>query len=224
MMKAGPAVIFDFDGVIADSETQHFLAFQRAFTERGWDLSKEAYYERYLGFSDREVFEVVAAEQHEVVSPAALEALIAFKGRAYAALVSAGPVLCPGADQVIRRLHPHFPLAIASSAFAYEIVEFLDATRLRSYFQAVVGAEDVRASKPAPDAYLEAARRLRISPAECVAIEDSPWGLDSARTAGLRTIGITHTYPADRLGSADVIVDHHDAISESFIRARVFRT
>ena len=83
----------------------------------------------------------------------------------------------------------------------------------------MVGAEDVGASKPAPDPYLEAARRLQIAAAACVAIEDSPWGLDSARMAGLRTIGVTHTYPAERLASADVVVLSLDAISGSLIRS-----
>ena len=217
--EAGPAVIFDFDGVIADSEGQHLRAFQHALAERGWPLSESDYYERYLGYSDREVFEVVAAERSEHLAPADLAHLIALKGRAYAELLSAGSVLCPGAEQAIRRLAEHFPLAIASAAFAHEIVEVLEAWSLRPFFAAIVGAEDVTNSKPSPDPYLEAARRLGLAPEVCVAIEDSPWGLDSARAAGLRAIGVTHSYPRDRLTSAHVVVSSLDEITVTFVRA-----
>ena len=224
LMKMEPpgsirAIIFDFDGVIADSESQHFRAFQQTFAERGWNLSEQDYYESYLGYSDREVFEMVARERGDQLPAEELDRLIASKGRAYAGLLSAGPELCPHAADVIRRLAQHFPLAIASSAFAHEIVEVLEAKELLSCFKVIVGAEDVAESKPSPAPYLEAARRLGIPPDACVAIEDSPWGLESAHRAGLRTIGITHTYPAARLTGADVVVHSLDEITESFIRS-----
>jgi phosphoribosylformimino-5-aminoimidazole carboxamide ribotide isomerase len=217
------AVIFDFDGVIADSEAQHFRAFQQVLAEHGWDLSQADYYERYLGYSDREVFALMARERGAPLPATELEALMAAKGRAFARLVSTGAELCPGAEDAIRRLGRRFPLAIASSAFAHEIVEVLDAAGLLSCFTAVVGAEDVAESKPSPAPYLEAARRLGIAPERCVAIEDSPWGLESAQRAGLRTIGITHTYPAARLSMADAIVRSLDDITESFVRELLSR-
>ncbi len=213
------AVIFDFDGVIADSEAQHFRAFQQVLAERGWALSQADYYDRYLGYSDRDLFELVARERGEPLSAGDLEQLIASKGRAYAGLISAGAVLCPGADDVIRRLAKKFPLGIASAAFAREIVEVLQSTNLLSCFQKIVGAEDVAQSKPSPAPYLEAARRLGVSPEACVAIEDSPWGLESARRAGMRTIGVTHTYPAERLTEADVVIQSLDEITDGFIRS-----
>jgi HAD superfamily hydrolase (TIGR01509 family) len=212
-------VIFDFDGVIADSESQHLRAFQQTFAERGWQLSEQDYYRSYLGYSDREVFAMVAHERGEPLPAEELDRLIASKGRVYASLISAGPELCPHAADVILRLAQHFPLAIASSAFAHEIVEVLEATALLSCFRVIVGAEDVAESKPSPAPYLEAARRLGLPPDACVAIEDSPWGLESARAAGLRTIGITHTYPGARLTAADAIVQSLDEITGEFVLA-----
>ncbi|HUR20141.1 MAG TPA: HAD-IA family hydrolase [Vicinamibacterales bacterium] len=222
------AVIFDFDGVIADSEGEHLRAFQQTFGERGWELSEADYYGRYLGYSDREVIEMVAREHGAPLPSEELERVIAVKGHAFARIRAsrhdghAG--LCPGAADVIRRLGEHFPLAIASSAFAHEIVEVLEAAELLSCFKVIVGAEDVAESKPSPAPYLEAARRLGIPPEACMAIEDSPWGLESAHRAGLRTIGITHTYPAARLTNADVIVKSLDEITESFVRDLLART
>ena len=80
-------------------------------------------------------------------------------------------------------------------------------------FRAVVGADDVTSGKPAPEPYVKAAALLGVAPASAVAIEDSKWGLESARAAGLRTIGITTTYPASALAVADLIVDSLDEIT-----------
>ena len=212
------AVIFDFDGVIADSESLHFRAFQQTFGERGWNLTEPDYYGRYLGYSDREVFEMVARENGHPLAAEELDRLIASKGRAYSRLIGDGPALCPGAADLIHRLDQHFPLAIASSAFAHEITEVLEATGLLAHFKVIVGAEDVDESKPSPAPYLEAARRLGIPPDACVAIEDSPWGLESAHRAGLKTIGVTHTYQAARLNAADAVIRSLDEVTESFVR------
>ena len=212
------AVVFDFDGVIADSEAHHFRAFQRTLVERGSTLSERDYYERYLGYADREVFDLLARERGETLSRAELEGLVAAKGRAYAAFSSEGPALCTGAADAIHRLSQHFPLGIASAALGHEIVQVLERAGLRSSFKTIVGAEDVAESKPSPAPYLEAAKRLGVPPLSCVAIEDSPWGLESARRAGLKAIGVTHTYRASQLAAAHVVIDSLDPVTESFVR------
>jgi beta-phosphoglucomutase len=211
-------VIFDFDGVIADSEGLHFRAFQRTLEERGSSLTERDYYDRYLGFADREVFDHVARARGEVLSRVDLEALVAAKGRTYASLIAEGPALCNGAADAIHRLSQHFPLGIASAAFGHEIVQVLETAGLRSSFKTIVGVEDVAESKPSPAPYLEAAKRLGVPPASCVAIEDSPWGLESALRAGLKAIGVTHTYRAPQLAAAHVVIDSLDALTESFVR------
>jgi beta-phosphoglucomutase-like phosphatase (HAD superfamily) len=100
-----------------------------------------------------------------------------------------------------------------------EILRVLERERLAHYFATVVAAGDTPAGKPAPDPYLRAvdllsaAAGVRIRPRDCVAIEDSQWGLQSARAAGLRTVAITHTYPAAALPAAELVVDHLDAVT-----------
>jgi beta-phosphoglucomutase len=127
-------------------------------------------------------------------------------------------VLFPSADATIRRLATVLPLGIASGALRAEIVRVLDRAGLTRFFEAIVAAGDTAAGKPAPDPYLRAVSLLsaaigRPLPArECVAIEDSRWGLESARAAGLRTVGVTHTYPADELGQADLVVANLDVL------------
>jgi beta-phosphoglucomutase len=212
------AVVFDFDGVIVDSEGLHLRAFQMAIADRGWTLTKADYYARFLGFSDRDLFDLFALVQGQKLSPAEIDGLVEAKGQAFAELIRAGAVLCPGADACIRRLEAVYPLAIASAAFSHEIVQALEGAGLRQCFRAIVGVDDVAQSKPSPEPYLEAASRLGIASAQCVAIEDSPWGLESARAAGLKAIGVTHTYPTDRLTQADIVIDSLDEVTESFVR------
>ena len=112
------------------------------------------------------------------------------------------------------------PLAIASGALRAEIMRVLDREDLAGFFPVVVAAEDTPASKPAPDPYLRAVERMAaatgvaLAPSECVAIEDSRWGLESARAAGLRTVAITHTYPADTLtDAAEAVILHLDQLT-----------
>jgi beta-phosphoglucomutase-like phosphatase (HAD superfamily) len=102
------------------------------------------------------------------------------------------------------------PIAIASGALRAEIRRTLDRERLTSCFKFILGAEDSPASKPAPDPYQRAVALLgqsidRLRPSECVAVEDSPWGLQSARAAGLRTVGVAQTYDRAML-QADLVI------------------
>jgi beta-phosphoglucomutase len=221
-------VIFDFDGVLADSEGLHLRAFQRTFNARGWTLTDDEYYATYLGWSDRDVALIFAKANGLVLSRQDLSSMLAEKEAAYAELLEEGDVLYAGAAPAIRRLAECFPLAIASGSLSREIHDALSTAGLAAaegerdlsrYFAAIVGADHVQEGKPAPDAYLEAARRLKLPPSQCVAIEDSPWGLESARTAGARTIGITTTYSAPRLTGADRIISSLDELTPRFVRA-----
>jgi len=126
-------------------------------------------------------------------------------------------VLFPGAADAVRRLAAAGPLAIASGALHDEILRVLRREALDTCFTSIVGAEDAEASKPSPAPYRKAVERLaartgRTDPGCYVAIEDSHWGLESARTAGLKTVAVTHTYPADTL-TADWTVANLDVLS-----------
>lgn len=204
-MSALDAVIFDFDGVIADSERLHLRAFQAVLEPTAVTLSAEAYYAHYLGYDDHGVFRHLFRDQAQPLAAGTLEALVDAKGRQYEALAAAGAMLFPGAADFIRSLAAAVPLAIASGAQTREIEHVLAAASLRGCFITVVGADQTPASKPAPDPYLEAFRRLQahaggtLAARRTVAIEDSRWGLESARGAGLRTVAVTTSYAADVL-------------------------
>jgi HAD superfamily hydrolase (TIGR01509 family) len=212
------AIVFDFDGVIADSEPLHFAAFRDVLAAEGVALTREAYYADYLGFDDAGVFEAVANERGRPWTAPALDALTKRKALRLEELERGRSVLFPGAAAVIKMAAAAMPIAIASGARGDEIRRVLEREQLQRYFTAVVAAEDTPASKPAPDPYLRAMQLLAaaaggaLQGAECVAIEDSRWGLESARAAGMRTVGITHSYPAAELASADLVISSLDSL------------
>lgn len=218
-MSALQAIIFDFDGVIANSERLHLLAFQQTLDGTPLTLASDAYYAHYLGFDDHGVFRQLAADQGQRLDQGALDALVAAKGHRYDALAAAGEMLFPGAAAFIRAAAAHVPIAVASGAQTHEIDDVLGKAGLRAHFLAVVGADQTPNSKPAPDPYLEAFARLgRITgrgllPTRTVAIEDSRWGLESARAAGLRTVAVATTYPAEVLTAhAELVVGGLDVL------------
>jgi HAD superfamily hydrolase (TIGR01509 family) len=206
------AIVFDFDGVIANSEPLHFAAFRDVLAEQGIELSKADYYGRYLGYDDVGVFRVVAADRHLHWTIDRLANLTTEKAARVERLERETSILFPGADAVIRRAAARVPLAIASGALGVEIRRVLDRANLTSSFRAIVAAGESPAGKPAPEPYARALALLSeqlgtaLPPASCVAIEDSVWGLMSAKAAGLRTVGVLHTYGRDELDTADLII------------------
>jgi beta-phosphoglucomutase len=130
-------------------------------------------------------------------------------------------VLFPGASEFIREAAAAVPIAIASGAQRHEIVEIVDGAGLAGTFLAIVASGDTPESKPSPDPYRLAFERLCASsgrpldPRRTVAIEDSRWGLESARGAGLRLVGVTTSYPAHELADAELIVAGLNALTLS---------
>jgi HAD superfamily hydrolase (TIGR01509 family) len=220
------AIIFDFDGVIANSEPLHFQAFRDVLAGEGVSLAEPDYYARYLGYDDLGVFKAVGDERGAGWTAARVRELAARKAarlEALEAMDQDASVLFPGAADAIKRAAAAAPLAIASGAIGAEIRRVLERERLAEYFTVIVAAEDTPSSKPAPDPYLRAVALLAdiadradggdpVTAAECVAIEDSRWGLESARAAGLRTVGVAQTYAAHELAIADLVIGSLDAL------------
>jgi beta-phosphoglucomutase len=204
-MAALQAIVFDFDGVIADSERLHLRSYQDILAPEGITISTEEYLERYLGYDDHGVFKAVGRDKGVAMDDRRVAELIARKGERYESLSAAGEMLFPGAADFIRTAAAAVPIAIASGALTHEIQEVLDRAGLLPLFPVIVGADQTERSKPHPDPYLTAFARLRAQSGRdlvawrSVAIEDSRWGLVSARGADLRCVAVTNTYPAAEL-------------------------
>ena len=213
------AIVFDFDGVIADSEPLHLRAYQQALAEDGIELTRTDYYAKYLGYDDVGMLQTLASERGIAMGERRITELVARKGIKLQAMLQADSVLFPGAREFVRMAAAAVPIAIASGALRHEIDEILEAAGIADLFVAIVAAGDTPQSKPSPAPYLLAFERLRdaagsdLDPQRCVAIEDSRWGLESARGAGLRCVGVTNTYPAAELTEAELVVDGLKALT-----------
>lgn len=218
-MKSLQAIVFDFDGVIANSEPLHLQAFQLALAEAGMELTAAEYFERYLGYDDVGMIESLARDRGVPMNARRVTELVTRKGILLQELMRADAVLFPGAARFVREAAARVPIAIASGALRHEIDEILTAAGLDALFTDIVASGDTPQSKPSPAPYLLAFTRLQartgreIDPLRTVAIEDSRWGLESARGAGLRCVGVTNSYAAHELPGAELIVDGLDALT-----------
>ena len=206
------AIVLDFDGVVANSEPLHLRAFQEVLAIEGQALSAQEYYDVYVGLDDMGMFRAFA-EHHGLPGDAAwVRQMVASKAARMQALLAEGSPLFAGAADRIRELAAVVPVAIASGALRHEILQVLEGAGLTSAFSLIVAAGETARGKPAPDPYARAVALLAqqtgvaIDPSRVVAVEDTIQGLASAREAGLRTVAVTTTHPAEALGEADAIV------------------
>ncbi|HEY7191806.1 MAG TPA: HAD family phosphatase [Vicinamibacterales bacterium] len=219
MSGALQAIIFDFDGVIANSEPLHLMAFQHVLQSAGVELTPADYYARYLGFDDEGVFEAIARDRGLAMSAADVAGLVTRKGDRMEEMLHSGSVLFPGAIEFIREAAAAVPIGIASGALRHEILEIITGAGAANLFSTVVASGDTPRSKPSPEPYRLAFEQLcasagrRLDPRCSVAIEDSRWGLESAQGAGLRLVGVTTSYPAHELAGAELIVSGLDGLT-----------
>jgi len=204
------AVVFDFDGVLVDSEPLHYRALRDCLRPEGIEIDEEEYLREYLAYNDRETVRIALGRHGIPYDPALVEAVAARKARIFDAAL-AGVSFFPGARELVQTLSAEMPLAIASGALRGEIEAILRAGGLRQHFASVVGAEDVTQGKPHPEPYLTAAARLGrvaegLRPEDCLAFEDSVAGIEAARAAGMKVVAVTNSYPRPKLAAAHRIV------------------
>ncbi|MGC9194137.1 MAG: HAD family hydrolase [Syntrophobacteraceae bacterium] len=206
------AVIFDCDGVLVDTEPLHYAAFQEVLVPLGLGHDYARYLKHFVGFDDRDAFVHAFSETGRQLSADSLVRLIQAKSAALARLIGQGTPSFPGVVELVKELKDRgIPLAVASGALRHEVEAFLSSLGLQGIFRVIAGADDVEKSKPAPQTYLLALERLRdfygpIDARNCIAIEDTPAGIQSAKTAGMRVVGITNSFPASDLAGADKVI------------------
>ena len=209
------AIIFDFNGVIADDETPHVCCFQQALAEAGLALTKEDYYGAYVGMDERTCTRMLLARRDGTCDEAEVFRIGERKAelfRAHAALHKLE--LFPGVVGFVKAAKGRYRLAIASGGRRAQIDEALSGTKIQCDFDVIVAAEDCPIGKPDPAIYLLTRERLNaghrsehdIVPEECLVFEDSLAGIRSARAAGMRVLGLATTYPLDKLHEADCII------------------
>jgi beta-phosphoglucomutase len=214
-------IVFDFDGVLANSEPLHLRAYQAVLSKLGITLTRDEYYTNYLGYDDEGVFAQLFERHGLRVDSDGIQALIEEKtgvfDRTMEENIKNGGILYAGAAACVERMASRYPLGIASGALRHEIEAILRGAQLDQHFHFIVASGETPEGKPAPDPYRRAAALHGVAPDECVAIEDSRWGIESAKAAGLICIGITTTYARDELPGADLIVGSLDEFTPDLI-------
>jgi beta-phosphoglucomutase len=199
-------ILFDFNGVIVDDESQHCDALIATLAEYGYVLDRDAYYRDYLGFDDRECFRFTFERIGRPQDETALRDAIARKHSQYERAIRSSMRLVPGAaDFVESAALDGFQLAIVSGALRSEIELVLELAGLRPHFAEIVAAEDVGVCKPDPQGFNRAREMLDLPPKRCVVIEDSLPGLSAARSAGLRCVMLATSHPEEACGNADLV-------------------
>jgi beta-phosphoglucomutase len=214
------ALIFDFDGIIVDTEPIHYRAFQEVLEPLGLGYSWEDYVSSYMGFDDREAFRETFKANSQNITNEDLAEMISKKASVFLKIIEEGIKPYPGVVKLIRDAAGKVPLALCSGALASDIAPILHQLGIGDKFDVVVTADDVAVSKPDPSSYVLAVHRLTaaypnstIKPQNCLAIEDTPAGIESAKGAGIAVLAVTNSYPAERLGDADHVIDSMETMT-----------
>jgi len=206
LSSAEGAVLWDLDGVLVDSTRFHYEAYRRLLSESGRDIRFDEF-RNLFGLRNDAILRRLLGE----LPPREVERLGQRKEELFRELIAGNVEALPGAAELVRRLREGgLSLAIVSSTPRANIELILGSLGLADAFAAVVGAEDARRGKPHPEGFLTAAKRLGVPPADCVVLEDAPEGIEGAKAAGMRCIGVATTRPPERLSQADLVVERLD--------------
>ena len=182
------AILFDFDGVLLDSEPVHWACWAEVIAPLGVTLTWEFYRDYCIGIDDREMLQMMASQSDPPKDWNVLWAQYPAKQVLFRSRMEHAPPFDPGLPALFGELNGRFAMAVVSSSACYEIEPLLQAGGLRDYFATVVGGETVKQHKPHPEPYLLAAERLGAKTP--LVLEDSPAGIASGRAAGFEVLAI----------------------------------
>jgi len=186
------SVIFDLDGTLVDSEPNYRLSDERFLIDRGIELPENVW-ESFVGIGSERMIERVQ-EEHGLQGD--LQELLARKDAYYHEIARTGTELFPGTIPLLNGLAERdMPVAVATGSSSATMALILEVTGLEDYISLAVSSDEVPRSKPAPDVFLEAARRLGVPAQECLVLEDSLSGVQAAQAGGMRVVALP-TVPA----------------------------
>lgn len=206
------AVIFDFDGVLLDSEPIHYQSYKVILKNFDIDFDYSTYISRYLGLSDSELFPTIFNDYKINIEERILNELISNKVLIYEETLRKNKNIHfnDGCEELLKYISSNSKkIAICSGSTKFEInaaLNFIDDGVLKKYFNHIVSIDEIKEGKPSPLGYLETSKLLKVPSNKCIVIEDSPTGIKAAKSAGMYVVGITTTYNNDKLNNADKII------------------
>jgi HAD superfamily hydrolase (TIGR01509 family) len=206
------AILWDMDGVLADSGDAHYLAWQMLLRKTGQEITRQQFDDTF-GMANTRIV------QHwfgEALSPAENRALGLRKETLFRQLVAEHVRTLPGVIDWLERFQAwDYRQVVASSGEMANVVAVIDALEIGNYFDALLSGAFLPQSKPDPAIFLLSAAAAGATPAECLVLEDAPPGIEAARRAGMRCIALTTTHPADKLAGADLVIDSLETLDET---------
>jgi beta-phosphoglucomutase family hydrolase len=212
MPNKNKAVIWDMDGVIADTAPYHMRAWQEVFRQRGKSYTEDDFRSNFGKRNDAIIRYILGSS----VTPVEMEAIANEKEESFRERARGNIMPLPGAIELLRSLKEHdFLQALGSSAPIENIRLVTQELGIEGIFQVIVSGRDVKEGKPSPQGFLLAAEKLGVEPQDCVVIEDATAGVSAAKRAGMRCLAVTNTSPKTKLASADRVVDTLEQVSVS---------
>ncbi|BCA55045.1 putative beta-phosphoglucomutase [Nitrospira sp. KM1] len=225
------AMIFDFNGVLADDESSHVACFQQALAEFGLILTAEDYYGTYLGMDERTCAGILLTSRDGTLDTVLLDRITARKTQLFLDHTAVHrPQVFDGVTKFVLQAQGRYRLAIASGGRRHQIANALAGADIEKVFEVIVAAEDCPIGKPDPAIYALTLARLNaiepttsLAPDQCLVIEDSLAGVRSARAAGMRILALSTTYPAEKLCEADLVLPNLLQVTPEFLAACMTR-
>jgi beta-phosphoglucomutase family hydrolase len=206
------AVLWDLDGVIADTASYHYQAWQDVFRKRNVKFTKADFMSHFGQRHDT----IIRSALGENISREEFDAVTKEKQESYRRRVTGNIRPLPGAVALIKSLKQHgLKMAIASSAPPENIEIIIRGLHIEDYFQSIAWGTEVAEGKPSPQVFLLAAEKLGTEPGNCLVIEDAIAGITAAKQAGMKCVAVTNSHPRDSLKEADLIIDTLEAVSLS---------
>lgn len=220
------AIFFDFNGVIVDDEFLHCSLFQKTLAGQNINLSKEDYYQKYLGYDDHDAFTAVLKDHGKKVEEGFLDQIIREKAKYYEDEAKQQELFVKGSLDFIKQVADQYFLGIVSGALRAEIEAWLIRGKVKDLFPVIIAAEDIKRGKPDPEGYFKALDHTNrdfvpnsemILPQECLVIEDSIWGIEAAHEAGMKCLAIATSYKPNELQVADWVANSFSEVNLSSI-------
>ncbi|MFX0026645.1 MAG: HAD family hydrolase [Candidatus Hermodarchaeota archaeon] len=197
------SVIFDMDGVLADTGPIHFDSWVKMFSEIGYHFNKELF-KKTFGVQSPTIVRKLVGDR---IEQELVEKWAALKEQYYREMVKDKLKPLPGVKQIIQELKSFgFKLAVGTSAPRENVELLLNKLQLKQHFDVLITAAEVKSGKPSPDVFLISAKKLKVKPKNCLVIEDAPVGIEAAQRAGMKSIALTTTHEKSEFLNADLIV------------------
>ena len=211
------AVIFDMDGVISNTQISHAQAESETLKIFGIDLTPQELSTRYAGVPDQVMFQQILQRFNKHVD---INKIIEKKWLIMNGIIKNNIQPIPGVRDIIMLLYKEgYPLIVASASPTHFIETVLNSLHIRTFFRSIVSGDEVERGKPYPDLFLLAAKKLNIEPSNCLVIEDSSNGVQAAKNAEMKCIGITTTHSKKDLENADLVIDAFSKLTMEKIKS-----